>query len=298
MKKVLLAGGTGFIGIYLSDYLVKQGYEISILTRRKIATNPNIKYYQWDVEKGIIDKNSFDSIDTVINLTGANIGAKRWSKKRKQEIISSRVDSTNLLFQCIFQNNFPIKRFITASAVGYYGAVTADGVFTEESPNGSDFLAAVCQQWEAAAQQFAELDCRVIILRQGVVLGKDGGIYGKLAPLAKWGINTAVGSGKQYIPWIDIRDLCRLYLFLLENAELKGAFNAVAPESVTMNDFARELSHSLKKRRFFPNAPAFFIKLLLGEQSSMVLEGSRISSEKIKSDGFHFLYSNLKNSLK
>lgn len=297
MKKILLAGSTGFIGKHLIPYLTENGYELSILTRRKLEDTPNVKYFQWDVEKGFIDDKAFEDVIAIINLTGANIGAKRWTEKRKKEIVNSRVDCINLLYHYVSQNRYPIKSFISASAIGYYGAVTTNKIFTEESKSGNEFLATVCQKWENAARQFENVGCRVVVLRQGVVLGKDGGIYQKMMSLARKGINPAVGSGKQYLPWIDVRDLVRLYAFVLENEKIKGVFNVVSSEQITMNEFAQKLSESIGKKSILPNAPSFLVKLALGEMSSMVLEGSRVSNQKIKEAGFTFLYDNLEKSL-
>lgn len=297
MKKVLLAGGTGFIGKHLITFLTENGYELSVLTRKQSTDEPNVKYFHWDVEKGIIDEKAFEHVSAIINLTGANIGAKRWTEKRKKVIVNSRVDSIDLLYQYVAKNSYPIKSFISASAVGYYGAVTTNQIFTEKSQNGNDFLATVCRKWENAARQFENVDCRVVILRQGVVLGKDGGIYKKLASFAKWGINPSVGNGQQHLPWIDVGNLDRLYLFLLENNALRGVYNAVSSEHITMNHFAKKLLMSFGKKSILPNVPAFIIKFLLGEKSSMVLEGSRVSNEKVKETGFEFLYDNLEKSL-
>ena len=293
MKKIVLAGGTGFLGKHLISFLTENKYELSVLTRRKFNDTPNVKYFQWDAEKGFIDDKAFENADTIINLTGANIGAKRWTEKRKKEIVNSRVDSVNLLYHYVPKNRYPIKSFISASAVGYYGAVTTNQIFIEESNNGNDFLASVCQKWENAAQRFENVDCRVAILRQGVVLGKGGNIYQKMMSLARKGFNPAVGSGRQYLPWIDVRDLVRLYSFVLENEAIKGVFNAISSEPITMNKFAQKMSESIGKKSIIPNTPSFMFKLALGEMSSMVLEGSRVSNHKIKESGFTFLYDNL-----
>lgn len=297
MKKIELAGGTGFLGKHLISFLTENKYELSVLTRRKFNDTPNVKYFQWDAEKGFIDDKAFENADTIINLTGANIGAKRWTEKRKKEIVNSRVDSANLLYHYVPKNRYPIKSFISASAVGYYCAVTTNQIFIEGSNNGNDFLASVCQKWENAAQRFENVDCRVAILRQGVVLGKGGNIYQKMMSLARKGFNPAVGSGRQYLPWIDVRDLVRLYSFVLKNEAIKGVFNAISSEPITMNKFAQKMSESIGKKSIIPNTPSFMFKLALGEMSSMVLEGSRVSNQKIKESGFTFLYDNLEKSL-
>lgn len=298
MKKILIAGGTGFVGKQLIDFLVGKGYSIHVLTRKPRA-NPleNICFFRWDIERQYIDKKAFEGVEILINLTGANIGEKRWTEQRKKEIIDSRINSIDVLYQYISENKFNINTFISSSAVGFYGAVTTDKTFVETSENGNDFLASVCQKWEDAALKFNDLGIRTIILRKGVILGKEGGMVKKLSPLAKLGINVSLGSGKQYLPWIDIRDLVRLYDFILSNTQLKGIFNAVATEQITMSDLSKALLQAFGKKSFLPNAPAFVIRLLFGEMAVMLLEGSKVSNEKLKTTGFIFEFDTIGKSL-
>lgn len=292
MKKILIAGGTGFVGKALIKHLVNCGYMVNVLTRRnKISSMENIRYFEWDIKKGFIDEKAFEGVSKIINLTGANITEKRWTEKRKVEIIESRTKAIDLLFTYVKTRNFSIDIFISSSAVGYYGAITTDEIFTEKSKNGSDFLASVCRKWEKTALQFDSLGVATVILRKGVVIGRDGGMYQKLAPLAKLGINTSLGNGRQYLPWIDIRDLVRLYEFILKTDELSGVFNAVSSEHIMMNDFSKTLLQLFGKTSFLPNVPAFLVRLFLGEMSVMLLKGSRVSNYKIKQTGFKFEYS-------
>lgn len=298
MKKILIAGGTGFVGKQLIPFLVEKGYSIHVLTRNPSA-NPseNIRFFLWDIERQYIDKKAFEGVEILINLTGANIGEKRWTEQRKKEIIDSRINSIDVLYQYISENKFNINTFISSSAVGFYGAVTTDKTFVETSENGNDFLASVCQKWEDAALKFNDLGIRTIILRKGVILGKEGGMVKKLSPLAQLGINVSLGSGEQYLPWIDIRDLVRLYDFILSNTQLKGIFNAVATEQITMSDLSKALLQAFGKKSFLPNAPAFVIRLLFGEMAVMLLEGSKVSNEKLKTTGFIFEFDTIEKSL-
>ena len=289
MKKILIAGGTGFVGKKLILFLVEKGYSIHVLTRKPSAnSSSNIRFFQWKIERQYIDKKAFEGVEILINLTGANIGEKRWTEQRKKEIIDSRINSIDVLYQYISENKFNINTFVSSSAVGFYGAVTTDKTFVETSENGNDFLASVCQKWEDAALKFNDLSIRTIILRKGVILGKEGGMVKKLSPLAKLGINVSLGSGKQYLPWIDIRDLVRLYDFFLSNAQLSGIYNAVATEQITMSDLSKALLQAFGKKSFLPNAPAFVIRLLFGEMAVMLFEGSKNNNEKLKTTGFFF----------
>jgi len=288
--KILIAGGTGFIGNTLIPFLSQKGHELNILTRRERADVGNMHYYQWDVEKGYLDLHALDGVDAVLNMTGANIGEKHWTADRKYEILNSRVKPLELLLKCILESGNRIEVLISSSAVGYYGAVTRECVFTEKDSNGTDFPAYVCRLWEEAAGKFKEVADRVVILRKGVVIGKDGGIYLKLKPLASLGISVALGSGKQYFPWVCMDDLIRIYNHILENGEINGVFNVVANEHLTMNEFSEKMLHSFNRRKLLPNIPEWIIKVLFQERSQMLLQGSKVSNEKITSTGFDFLH--------
>lgn len=298
MKKILIAGGTGFVGKHLISFLAEKGYSINVLTRKQGSNSSgNIQFFQWDIEKEYIDKKAFENVDTIINLTGANIGEKRWTEKRKSEIINSRIKSIDLLYRYVSEDNFNINTFVSSSAIGFYGAVTTNEIFKETSKSGNDFLASVCQIWENTAMKFNDLGIRTVILRKGVIIGKDGGICQKLSPLAKLGFNVSLGSGKQYLPWIDIRDLVSLYEFILSNSKISGIYNTVSSEQITMNDFSKTLLKSFDKKSIFPNAPAFIIRLLFGKMSAMLLEGSRVSNEKLKGIGFSFEFDTIEKPL-
>lgn len=298
MKKILIAGGTGFVGKRLVSFLAEQGYVIHVLTRKSMDhPSENIQFFKWNIEQQYIDKKAFDGVDVIINLTGANIAEEKWTKNRKQEIIDSRIKSINLLYQYVSENHLKINTFISSSGVGVYGAVTTAKIYRETSEMGSDFLASVCQIWETAAMKFQDLGARTVILRKGVIMGKEGGMLQKLTPLAKQGISVSLGSGKQFMPWMDLRDLVRLYALILSNPEFCGVYNAVATEQITMNDLSKTLLKSFGKKSFLPNVPAFIIRLLYGEMSVMLLEGSRVSNEKLKSTGFSFEFDTIEKSL-
>ena len=288
--KILIAGGTGFIGKSLIPFLVKNGHEVNVLTRRSMVDEENIHYYRWDVDKRLIEPKAFDGVDALINMTGANIGEKRWTVDRKNEILNSRVKPLDFLLKAIIESGNRIDVLISSSAVGYYGAVTTNHIFTEEDKNGTDFPAYVCRLWEDEALKFREVADRVVILRKGLVIGKNGGVYQKLAPLAKLGLSVALGSGKQYFPLVYMNDLIRVYNYILEHNEIDGVFNIVANQHITMNEFSQKLLDTFGKRKLLPNIPAFIIKMLFMERAEMLLKGSKISNEKFKSTGFEFMY--------
>lgn len=298
MKKILITGGTGFIGANLIPYLTKIGFEIAVLSRgSQRGKLPNVTYYLWDIKKRTIDPEALKNVDYIINLAGANIGAKNWTDERKKILLNSRVVSTNFLYDSVVKFSVKPKCIISSSAVGYYGTFNSDKILTEDAPKGNDFLAEVCHQWEMAAHKFEKLGARTVILRKGVVIGKDGGIVDRMAGIAKFGLNTSVGSGKQFIPWIAMQDLVRLYFFVLEQPSMTGVFNAVSGEHINMNEFAKALSKAMNKPILTPNAPAFAIKMLYGKMSIMLLNGSRVSHEKLKNEGFEFKYRDIQEVL-
>lgn len=297
VNKILLTGGTGFVGQKLCSSLVENGYRVAVLSRESRVDARGVVFYEWDVENGEIDERAFEDVWAIVHLAGASIGDKRWTDERKREIVASRVETANLLHRYVVKHGYPIETFISSSAVGFYGAVTTDEIFTESSASGSDFLASVCGQWEHAAMQLAACGCRVVILRLGVVIGPGGGVYDRLGTMVKRGVNPSVGRGEQYLPWIDVRDVARLIRYALEHREMVGIYNAVASEQITMNDLRDHLQRSLGKKSRLPNAPAFAVKLLLGEMAKMILEGSRVSNDKVLRAGFDFDYDTISQSL-
>lgn len=288
-NRILLAGGTGFIGKALIDSLVNKGFEVHVLTRK--ITNKNrvgVRFFYWDVKIKQINLSAFEGVDAIINMTGANIGEKRWSAKRKKELVESRVAALDFLFEVVSRNDFQIDTLISSSAVGYYGMKTLPNLELYENDEvGLDFLGNVCQQWEQAVHQFEKLVNRVVILRKAVVLGENG-MYAKMAPLAKIRINPTVGNGTQQLPWISIEDLVELYQFVLGKPELAGVFNAVSSAKDSLGDFAIALARSFDRKLITPKVPGFFVKLLLGELAQMLLEGTAVSNQKIKQAGFQF----------
>lgn len=297
MTTVLISGGSGLIGSHLCQKLSESGYNVAILSR---SGNQNTAFpsFVWNPEKHEIDIEATANTDYIIHLAGLGIGEKKWTKDRKQRIIDSRVNSAQLIYDNIKVNNHNIKAFITASAIGYYGSVSCETIFTETDPPANDFQGDCCRKWEEAADLFKASDIRTVKIRTGVVLTKKGGALAKMIIPIKMGIGSALGNGKQYMPWIHIDDLCGIYIKAIEDAELKGAYNGVAPEHITNDAFTFTLAKFLKRPYFFPNIPAFILKLIFGDLSEIFLKGSRISSAKITKSGYHFCYPDLENALK
>ena len=289
MSKILITGGTGLVGKRLTELLVNKNHEVVILSRSPQHKNE----FKWDISKSYIDEKAFKSIDFIIHLAGAGIADKRWTSKRKKEIIDSRVKSTDLLLSKVKEFKVPLKKFISTSATGFYGGVTSDKIFKEEDIASTDFLGSVCAKWENAALQFKKEKIPVTILRTGIVLSKKGGALEKM----KTPIIFPLGSGKQYIPWIHIDDLCNMYISAVET-NLEGIYNAVAPEHHTSKSFSKLLAKNIK-RPFSPiGVPSFLLKLIFGEMAVILLKGSRISSDKIKKTEFKIQFSSLQKALK
>lgn len=293
---VLITGGSGLIGRYLTSLLLERGYSVAHLSRKQDQFG-RVRVYRWDPEKGILDPSILEGTDYIIHLAGANIGERRWSGRRRREIVSSRVTSALLLYRKVTENSIPLKAFISASAVGFYGSATIEKIFSETDHPGAGFLASTCRQWEDAACLFEKHGIRTVRIRNAVVLEKEDSALKRLMGPAKYGFLVRVGSGKQYMPWIHIRDLCEIYIRAVEDHGLSGVFNAVAPEHVTLNEFIELLSSIMKKPVFLISVPSFVLKLVMGEMSSVVLNGSRISSEKITAKGFKFSFGNPGNAL-
>ena len=297
MSKVLISGGTGSIGRLMADSLHRQGFEVCLLSR---SVNPNSTYktYRWNIYDNYLDPEALKSCEYIIHLAGAGIADKSWSKKRKKEIIESRVLSTDLLYNKVKETNTQLKAFISASAVGYYGQLTSDHIFVEEDESANDFVGKTCFLWEQAVERFEELGIRTVMIRIGVVMMAEGGALEKMAQPVRMGVGAALGSGKQFIPWIHVEDLIGIFSLALKEDDMSGPYNAVAPRPVTNNEFTKVLAKVMDKKLFLPNVPGFVLKTILGERASLVLKGSRVSSKKIQDKGFEFQYEHLEPALK
>ena len=297
-KNVVLTGGTGFIGKKLTRLLLENGFSVSVLSRSVKENSEGISYYKWDVDAGTIDEQAILNADYVIHLAGENIGAKRWTVNRKKAILDSREKSTQLLFSCLHKHNKQLKAFVSASGVGIYGAITDEVICSETTPAASDFLGTVCQKWEAATNPICDLGIRTVQIRTGLVLGKGDGVLQQLIPLFKYKLGSAIGSGKQYMPWIHIDDLCRIYLASMLNSEMQGPYNAAINDSSNNTIFSSALAKVFGYTIWLPNVHAFVLQLVLGEMAQLVLKGRRINSDAIEKTGFQFQFTDLEKALR
>ncbi|MFC5271555.1 TIGR01777 family oxidoreductase [Adhaeribacter terreus] len=294
--KILITGGTGLVGTRLTEMLIDSGYEVAHLSRQ-----PNnfsrYKAFRWDLKQNYIDDHAINWADYIINLAGASVGDEKWTDERKKEILNSRVHGTNLLYNCLKNTPNHVKGFLSASAIGIYGN-TGEQLITEESPYAADeFLAEVARNWEKAAWQMHELDVRTVIFRIGLVLSNLGGALPQMAKPVKMMAGAPLGSGKQYMSWIHIDDLCRLFIKAIEEQQFNGVYNAVAPNPVTNEEFTKALAEVMHRPLIVPKIPAFGVKLVLGEMSEVVLGGSRVSSAKVLHTGFTFEYNSVEEAL-
>jgi len=290
MAVICITGGDGMIGKKLTGYLVGKGHQIIILSRKAIKSSAhNVSYKQWDIARKYIDPEAINNTEIIIHLAGANVAEKRWSKKRKEEILKSRTESGRLLAYTLQTMPNKVKTIISASAIGWYGPDQGK-VFTEDMPVHSDFLGSTCEAWEASIHPAEALGIRLITTRIGIVLSNDGGALAEFKKPLRFGIAPILGNGRQKISWIHIDDLCRMMEFAITHTEVRGIYNATAPYPVSNRDLMLTLAK--KTRRFYipVYVPALILKIVLGEMSIEVLKSCTTSSEKIRKAGFQFLY--------
>ncbi len=305
MQTVLLTGGTGMIGTHLQKFLLKNNYKVIVLVRddamEKPSSNLNIFYAKWNIEKGEIDKHAIAQSDYIIHLAGANVAEKRWTDKRKTEIVESRTKSGDLLIKVLEEIPNKVKAVVSASAIGWYGADTNKSIqngFKEDAPVANDFLGKTCKLWEESIKPVELLNKRLAILRFGIVLSKKGGALEEFKKPLKAGVAAILSNGKQVISWIHIDDLCRLLLFAIEHENISGIYNAVSPNAVSNKEFALALAKQMRGKSYVPmHVPEFVLKVMMGEMSTEVLKSTTVNYDKIKSAGFNFLYPSIKMAL-
>ena len=294
--RVVVAGGTGFIGTRLSARLIADGHESIVLTRNAQKSrdhiHPSVRVASW--AEGADWEGLIDGAGAIVNLAGESI-AQRWTSGTKARILDSRIDAVRRLRDAIAKAKVKPGVVVNASAVGYYGP-HGDEELTEESRSGDDFLADTCVRWEKAARTFEELVTRVVRVRIGIVLGEEGGALAKMLPPFRLGAGGPLGSGRQWMSWIHVDDLVELILWAIKAPTVMGAINATAPNPVTMREFAQTLGKVLH-RPAIASVPGIALRLLLGEMSTMVLEGQRVLPQKTQALGFRFKHPKLEEAL-
>jgi uncharacterized protein (TIGR01777 family) len=295
--KILITGGTGFVGTQLTFRLIQDGHQVTILTRSLKGTkgsSPGISYLEGDPTKKGPWQGAIQNHDVVINLAGASIFSK-WTDEHKKALRESRVNTTQNIVEGIASHPERPFTLFSTSAVGYYG-FCGDEELTEESPQGDDFLARMALEWEGEALKAREKGARVVITRFGIVMGERGGALSQMIPLFKKYVGGPIGSGKQWFSWVHIKDLAEAFVFLLKHPEISGAVNVCSPNPVRNKDLAKALGKALHRPSFI-QAPAFMVKLVLGEFGSVILEGQRVIPKRLLENGFVFQYPDIDKAL-
>lgn len=296
MATVLISGGTGLIGTALTKELLSRGYQVIILTRepQKAMNNRNgITYAGWNIKDQIIDSEAVSKADYIVHLAGASVAGGRWTDKRKKEILDSRVNSGKLLVKALQNIPNQVKTVISSSAIGWYGSdpqVPNPKPFVEDDKADESFLGSTCQQWEASIEPVSNLGKRLVKLRTGIVLSREGGAYPEFENPLNFGTAAILGNGKQVISWIHILDLIHMYIEAIENEGWQGAYNAVAPNPVTNEQLV--LTIAKESRRFYipVHVPKFALRTILGEMSIEVLKSATVSSRKVQDADFLFMF--------
>ena len=292
MKRILISGGTGFVGSALTKHLKSLGDEVYILTRKERQTQAQgVHYIQWMGSK----EPKLPQIDAVVNLAGESING-RWTDEKKKAILNSRLKVTEELLNLVGKMPQKPAVWVNASAIGYYGTSETQ-VFTEQTEeHGSDFLAEVVKAWETKAKGAESLGIRTVLTRFGLILGRDGGVLPQLSLPYRFFAGGTVGSGDQWVSWVHIDDVAELIRDVIENAQYTGSVNVTSPHPVTMREFGQATGDVMHRPHWLP-APSFAFKLLFGEMSMLILKGQQVIPEKAQKLGFHFTYPHLKGAL-
>lgn len=301
MQTILITGGTGLVGRALANALVERGNSVIVLTRKipEIKAATGIRYALWDTRKNFIDPAALVDTTAVIHLAGAGVVDKKWTPGYREEILKSRVDSAALIIRSLKTLPHKVHTLISSSAIGFYGVDKSPvQPFTEEDPSATDFLGETCRLWEESVEPVKQMNIRLVKFRIGVVLAAEGGALKEFIRPLRFRLAAALGNGTQVVSWIHITDLCRLFIYALEKESLGGTFNAVAPLPVSNKQLVVTLAKKIWKKGFILCAvPAFFIRLMLGKRSIVVLKSATASCEKINREGFTFQYPDIDTAL-
>jgi uncharacterized protein (TIGR01777 family) len=296
--RIVIAGGSGLLGHALVDRLIGQGHDVVVLSRRP-ATPPRNHWREvtWVPDGSIGDwAREIDGAGAVVNLAGAGMADKRWTPTRKALLRSSRIDSTRSLVAAVQAASTRPAVFVHGTAIGYYGSTLSDRTHDESSPPGSDFLSRLALEWERVTDPLAQISCRLVIVRTGIVISRDGGALPPMARPFKFFVGGRIGSGRQYMSWISIDDWVSLVTWAMATTAVSGALNATAPEPVTNAEFAAAIGRALRRPALFAT-PAFVLKLLFGEMAELLLGGQRVVPAKALALGFTFEHESLDRAL-
>jgi uncharacterized protein len=293
MKTVVIAGGTGLVGLRLSHLLREKGCRVRLLSRRPKGEDQ----FAWNPAKGLLDEQALVGADAVINLAGAGIAEKRWTSARKRDLIDSRVQSGTLLRAAIQKMATPPAVYLSASAIGYYGNSGEKNMSESDAPVDDSFMVRCCRAWEQAAQTADAEQLRTVIFRIGVVLDLGGGALPEIAKPMYFGAAPWFADGRAWWSWIHLDDLCRMFIWALETPEIRGVYNAVAPHPARNADLVRAVRRALGRPALSVPAPAFVLRFVLGEMSAVVLNSNLVSADKILAAGFGFRYPELAPAL-
>ena len=302
MQNILITGGTGLVGKRLTKLLLTEGYAVTILTRAQpgnVTSDPRIKFALWNVKNQTIDVAAVQAADFIIHLAGAGVVDKKWTDAYKKEIRDSRTQSSKLLVDTLTSHSHSVKAIVSSSAIGWYGEdVQAGFAFTETDPADEGFLGQTCKLWEESIEPAAALGVRVCKLRTGIVLSNDGGALAEFKKPVQLGVAGILGNGKQVVSWIHIDDLCRMFVYAINQEQLNGSYNAVAPGPVTNKELTLKLAKLMKGSFYVAlHVPVFVLKMMMGSRSMEVLKSTTVSAGKIRSEGFTFLYPSIDAAL-
>lgn len=294
---ILVTGATGLVGQELVGLLLQNGHTVHYLStsRAKLVATVHYKGYYWNPKAGEIDFAAFTDVEIIVHLAGANV-AQRWTTNYKEEIIQSRVLSTQLLYKTLQQISHNVKQIVAASAIGIYPTSLTSIYHETDLDIDVSFLGNVVKRWENEVSQFEKLELVVTKIRIGIVLAKNGGALQEMAKPIRFGLGAAFGSGKQYQSWIHIHDLASIFYFVMQN-KLAGVYNGVSPYPVTNEDLTKAIAKTLEKPLFLPNVPQFVMKLILGEMHEILFSSQHVSSRKLLDENFQFKYASLDKAL-
>lgn len=302
MATILITGGTGLVGKALTKKLLRAGHSVIVLTRKVpvVTSIPGIRYASWDIARKAISLEALQQADHIIHLAGAGVVDKKWTPAYQKEIQDSRTESSRLLVDTLRQNRHGVKSIISMSAIGWYGAdKDPSRSFEETDPSDTNFLGETCRLWEESISPVAELGIRLVKLRTGIVLDNEGGALAEFKKPLRFGVAAILGNGKQIISWIHIDDLCRMMMHAVEQQNLQGVFNAVAPVPVNNRTLTLTLAKLMRGRLYAAvHVPSFLLTLILGKRSVEVLKSATVSCKKIQDTGFRFTYPGIEDALK